>query len=86
MDGLTFAASIYVQSKLHVIQFKHRFPGIWTPSPDEILVMKCRGGHLFAYIGLKMTKLRSVAKQPIDTDTLFFLLQMSHARCILRLF
>ena len=29
----TLDASTYVQSRLYEMQFEHRFPGIWTPSP-----------------------------------------------------
>src|ERR1700733_11633102 len=29
----TFAASTYVHSSRYDMQFEHRFPGIWAPSP-----------------------------------------------------
>lgn len=31
----TLAASTYVHSKLHVVQFEHTLPGICPPSPEK---------------------------------------------------
>jgi hypothetical protein len=80
----TLVPSTYVQSNLLDMQFEQGLPGICTPSPINSMTIALTPRHYSRTSD--WTQIRPWEVLENCVDVLFFLLQISHARCILDIF